>query len=458
MRRIFVLFLVLGASGCSLLVDTAPYTRGRDGGAGRCGDGVVGEGEECDDGNDAAGDGCEPNTCRYSCGGAADCADGEPCNGAEVCDPEAHACRPGTPPAAGAPCAREGVPDGVCREGETPMCVPAGCGNAAVDDGEDCDDGNDATGDGCENDCKFTCTDDAQCDDRDPCNGRERCNEAEHLCERGTALDCDDGDPCTEDTCDRNGCRRVPIDADGDGFAATPDGACAEDCDDADPFTFPGATERCEEAPLVDNDCDGTTDDNPTSSTWYRDCDEDGYAPAGAVTRESCTVPGLEGGCDWTQREPVDAASSDCDDSRSDVSPGQWMYFSEPLSAGSDDDARFGNYDCDGVALYAHGRETADASAACTPGTNLFGGLICQGSTERGWVGSAPACGEEGTLTECTPLTTCTGDECAARADCRRFCLRPFGQSCSADCTGTGCRYEYRCCARTSERVTESCR
>src|SRR6185436_9471056 len=56
---------------------------------------------------------------------------------------------------------------------------------------EECDDGNDVLGDGCENDCSFTCTPgspthgDIVCDDVDPCNGFETCTKA-HTCEPGT--------------------------------------------------------------------------------------------------------------------------------------------------------------------------------------------------------------------------------------------------------------------------------
>src|SRR5688572_28294179 len=55
---------------------------------------------------------------------------------------------------------------------------------------EECDDGNSVIGDGCENDCSFTCVagtviGDAKCDDRDSCNGAETCSAA-HTCDPGT--------------------------------------------------------------------------------------------------------------------------------------------------------------------------------------------------------------------------------------------------------------------------------
>jgi cysteine-rich repeat protein len=115
-----------------------------------CGNASVEPGEECDDGNDIPGDGCEPGSCRYSCHNDAECADGNVCNGDETCDTaETHACRPGTNAPAGTPCedgaacTRDDQCDGggrcagvkddtLCPGGEvcTPHCFegPGGCG------------------------------------------------------------------------------------------------------------------------------------------------------------------------------------------------------------------------------------------------------------------------------------------------------------------------------------------
>ncbi len=64
----------------------------------QCGDGYThaAAGEECDDSNDLPGDGCEPETCTYSCTLDSDCADADACNGTETCG-DAHSCQPGTP-------------------------------------------------------------------------------------------------------------------------------------------------------------------------------------------------------------------------------------------------------------------------------------------------------------------------------------------------------------------------
>ena len=68
----------------------------------------------------------------------------------------------------------------------------------------DCADGNVCTTDRCE---RARCRHDAvACDDGDPCNGAETCNPATG-CTAGTPPQCDDHEPCTDDTCvPRRGC------------------------------------------------------------------------------------------------------------------------------------------------------------------------------------------------------------------------------------------------------------
>ncbi|MDF3068288.1 MAG: hypothetical protein K0R38_3889 [Polyangiaceae bacterium] len=78
---------------------------------------------------------------------------------------------------------------------------------------------------------------------------------------------CNDGDPCTVDSCGVSGCvfQDGRVDADADGAFATgnvgdPKAAlgCGTDCDDSSAQIFPGAREQCD---ALDNDCNGVTDD-----------------------------------------------------------------------------------------------------------------------------------------------------------------------------------------------------
>ncbi len=125
-----------------------------------------------------------------------------------------------------------------------------------------------------------------------------------------TGGDCDDTDadyhPGATETCtdteDYNCDGSVgDADNDGDGFTA------CEDCDDGDAATYPGADETCDG---IDNDCDGTVDESAIDPlTWYADADGDGFGDA-TSTATACDAP-----------TGYVADTSDCDDTRADVSP-----------------------------------------------------------------------------------------------------------------------------------------
>jgi hypothetical protein len=110
------------------------------------------------------------------------------------------------------------------------------------------------------------CLSDRDCIVHDLCVPRacvdERCVDLEPIV-------CDDGDPCTEDTCgpEVGTCtfRLLVRDEDGDGFFGPrpgflpgEPGSCGDDCDDTNPGAYPGGIERCDGA---DNDCNGIVDD-----------------------------------------------------------------------------------------------------------------------------------------------------------------------------------------------------
>ena len=59
---------------------------------------------------------------------------------------------------------------------------------------------NDVYGDGCDNDCTFSCAVDVDCADGDLCNGAETCVVATHACAAGTFPVCEDESACTVDS------------------------------------------------------------------------------------------------------------------------------------------------------------------------------------------------------------------------------------------------------------------
>ncbi len=130
-----------------------------------CGNGAVDSGEECDDGNATNGDGCS-TTCRvedgYACSGAPStctttCGDGFRA-GNEVCDDgnleNGDGCSSRCLLEDGQPCMASGVCEsGTCSPSTNTCTSPDACGNGALDEGEQCDDGNTANGDGCSATC-----------------------------------------------------------------------------------------------------------------------------------------------------------------------------------------------------------------------------------------------------------------------------------------------------------------
>jgi formylglycine-generating enzyme required for sulfatase activity len=102
--------------------------------------------------------------------------------------------------------------DDMCTEGEEdasscPADCPAVCGDEAVTHDEECDDGNETDGDGCDADCRFSCHGPEDCSDENDCT-TDRCVDVPHgracaheAVSEGSA--CDDGTWCNgSDTCD----------------------------------------------------------------------------------------------------------------------------------------------------------------------------------------------------------------------------------------------------------------
>jgi cysteine-rich repeat protein len=219
-----------------------------------CGDGVLTEGEQCDDGNTSSGDCCSA-TCTLE-SAASPCADDgndctiDRCDGAGVCVhpnsgaacDDGDAC-PSNDTCVAAACVGTPVTCGSCMQCDTIAgCVPSGapgcvCGDGIVVEGEACDDGNILDGDCCSSACTFEPTTSPCADDGNACTD-DRCDGAGTCVHPSNGVSCDDGDACTsDDTCVASACAGTPVDC----------GPCMQ-CDAGDCVTAPALD--CRE-PLV---------------------------------------------------------------------------------------------------------------------------------------------------------------------------------------------------------------
>ncbi|MFH1531566.1 MAG: hypothetical protein ABIK09_12630 [Pseudomonadota bacterium] len=207
-------------SGCTFTPNDAGCDDGNPCTTGdQCGNGWCGAAEilDCDDGDPCTDDGCSPlSGCVYTMNTAL-CDDGDLCTTADHC--QSGLCVAGGVLGCddGNPCTDDGcsaptgcvfVPnDAPCDDGNVCTTSSACAGGVCVGvDGKDCDDGNLCTDDECSplSGCVST-PNEVGCDDGNACTAVDQC--ANGWCVGAGALDCDDEDPCTDDSCaPQSGC------------------------------------------------------------------------------------------------------------------------------------------------------------------------------------------------------------------------------------------------------------
>jgi cysteine-rich repeat protein len=452
-----------------------------------CGDGgtAPSTGEECDDGNDVTGDGCDPD-CSWSCHTEADCSDLELCSGTELCDTETHACEPGIPAADGTPCLRSIGESGACRVG---TCAGLDCGDGVVDPDEDCDDGNTTAGDGCEANCLWSCRTDAECSDLRTCDGIETCDPTEHRCLSGTpppdGTECNrDTNPATREICLGGSCN---LSICGDGFL---DAVRLEECDDGNAVAGDGCeATTCTFSCGADADCG---DEEACNGVETCDPASHACAPGAEVAGGTlCTMPGGEaGGCrsgSCVRRACGNGLldpGEECDDGNLVVGDGCEASCLFSCHAGTDcrevpDDP----CSSDSCATIPGGQrcERAFSTDACDDGDPCTADDVCDGAGVcRGRVidadgdtyGPGAACGADcndraaGVHPGATETCNAADDDCNGVSDdgAGMTCIRGIGRSClAAGSGGTTCVGTESCtasCVWTGSCVvtaTETC-
>ena len=177
---------------CDASADTLCQRNTCEPSTGKCQPAAVNNGKTCDDANPCTlGDVCAAAAC--SSGQPKPCGDADPC-AAQACNPKSGQCEP-TPLQDGDKC-----DDGNgCTVGET--CQGKVCSGPA----KSCDDANACTLDSCAKatgQCSHAAVGDGlTCDaDGDGCTPLDACDAG--VCKAGSPLVCDDGNPCTDDSCD----------------------------------------------------------------------------------------------------------------------------------------------------------------------------------------------------------------------------------------------------------------
>ena len=349
----------------------------------------------------------------------ADAADASACPGGTACacekneDCDSKDCRP--PAGGGAkvcqpPCQKTTPPDEIC-DGLDNDC------DGNVDD-KGCDDANLCTKDACElgTDGKYACATSADkenenCDDGSACSTNDACSNGKCV---GTAVDCDDQNVCTDDSCDpKSGCVNGNNTAScDDGDVCTEGDACADAkcaggkakvCDDGNACTKDSCDK--DKGCVTANDDAGACDDSDPCTD--KDACKDGACQAGSQKacddKDPCTVDLCDSKTGKCASEKAKDGGS-CDDTNPCTD-------SDACAAGL----------CAGVS------KTCDDSDACTKDScDPKTGCVNTGATGGDCDDNNPcttgdkcdASGCAGQLKGCDDSNECTSDSCDPKAGC----------------------------------------
>ncbi|MBM4395167.1 MAG: putative metal-binding motif-containing protein [Deltaproteobacteria bacterium] len=309
-------------------------------------------------------------------------------------------------------CRTLNVPDGMpCDDDDA--CTTAGTckgGQCAAAGHLDCSDGDPCTDNWCEADtgCAFGYNT-APCDDGDPCTGDGTCDQG--ACTPGAAIDCNDSNPCTQETCIAGvGCRYENLSAPcDDGDACTTgdrcvDGLCTatagRDCGDGDPCTDDGCEPLigCVKTPNAApcDDGDPCTDGDSCAqgaclAGLPTDCSD-----GNPCTSQVCQ-PGV--GCVYA---PNQASCDDGDLCTDGDQCRDGVCYSGP-AFDCDDGDECTTDSCDPVTGCAHARSLG----ACDDGDPCTGPDHC-------WEGRCETAG----VTDCDDGNDCTADSCNPAKGC----------------------------------------
>jgi hypothetical protein len=342
----------------------------------------------------------------------------ELCTSDEDCLPEG-ACMLGACDLETGECSETQLPEGsVCEDGNAcsigDKCTAEGwcMGLQAIN----CDDQNPCTDDTC--DPAIGCVPKnnfAACDDGDPCTSGEQCGGGS--CTGSVPL-CEDGNPCTVDTCDADTatCENTPDDE----LQCTDESACTQGDACISGSCVPGPVDGCDDGnPCTENTCeDGTI--CVTSILDGAACDDGDACTAGDTCDSEACTSGPAADCE---------DENACTQTECDSATGCTTLVLE-FDMCDDGDACSIMSQCDGIgACVTTVALECDDLNGCTDDS-------CEGATGCVFAPTSEPCDDEDA---CTIGDTCAGGECLGQAaDCDDL------SACTIDScdTATGCAYE----------------
>ena len=349
---------------------------------------------------------CDPSisTSSWSSNDGATCDDGLFCNGSDTCADTVCVDHAGDPCVDAIACTTDFCDEILKTCSNTPD--DGYCANALYCDGDeycdtvfgclagtavDCNDGVGCTDDSCNegtNSCDNV-TNDANCDNGQWCDGSETCDSVAD-CQAGSAPDCSDGVGCTDDSCNEgaDSCDNIANHANcGNGQYC--DGV--EICDTA-ADCLPGTPPPCDDGiSCTDDSCNEVTDscdnvandDNCANGLWCdgdETCDPVSDCQAGTPPNCDDTVSCTNDSCNDT----LDICEHDADDTLCDN--GDWCDGDETCDLTAD--CQDGTKPCDPLTETCN--ETTDT---CEPLSSCPAGHLCLTALLHGlWNGSAHNC------------------------------------------------------------------
>ena len=316
-----------------------------------------------------------------------------------------------------------------------------------------CDDGNDCTEDSCDPalGCQYVPTPGGGCDDGDVCSLADHCEG--DVCV-GSAIDCDDGNPCTGDSCNpTGGCiYTFNVSSCDDGDACTVQDACQQgDC--------VGAALECEcevdsDCLVLEDDdvCNGTLTCDTTTLPWRCAVDEDTIVTC--PDPEGLDAPCLTAVCDAFSGECSEAPASDgalCDDG--DACSVAAQCDDGACGGGLELNCEDGNPCTDDACDPATGCTHVDNNSPCSDGDTCTSGDTCAAGQCVGGADIACDDGNPCTADSCDPASGCS--HAAAPGECDDGNACTTGDTCIAGaCTFGGilaCPTDTPCVAATCE-------